>query len=66
MNDPAVLLADEPTGNLDTTTGQAILTLLDELHAGGMTVIMVTHDKEVAQHCRRVIELSDGQIVSDQ
>jgi putative ABC transport system ATP-binding protein len=66
MNAPAVLLADEPTGNLDSETGKTILDLLDELHAGGMTIIIVTHDKDVAVRCQRFVELRDGQIASDQ
>jgi len=65
MNDPVVLLADEPTGNLDSETGQAILDLLDELNAAGMTIIIVTHEKDIAQRCHSVIKLRDGQIVPD-
>jgi putative ABC transport system ATP-binding protein len=65
MNDPVMLLADEPTGNLDSKTGLVILDLLDELNAGGMTVIMVTHDPTVARRCKRVIELKDGLVYSD-
>lgn len=65
MNEPVVLLADEPTGNLDSKTGAAVLDLLDELHAGGMTLVMVTHDPDVARRCERIIELKDGLIHSD-
>jgi len=65
MNDPVMLLADEPTGNLDSKTGLVILDLLEELNAAGMTVIMVTHDPTVAQRCTRVIELKDGLVHSD-
>jgi putative ABC transport system ATP-binding protein len=65
MNDPVMLLADEPTGNLDSTTGLVILDLIDELNAAGMTIVMVTHDKSVAARCTRIIELKDGLIDSD-
>lgn len=62
---PVVLLADEPTGNLDSATGTAILDGFDALHAQGMTVIMVTHDDGVADRCQRVIRLKDGVVESD-
>jgi putative ABC transport system ATP-binding protein len=62
---PVVLMADEPTGNLDSATGQAILATLDELHRGGMTLLVVTHDNSVAARCQRVIRLSDGLVESD-
>ncbi|MCH2141984.1 MAG: ABC transporter ATP-binding protein [Phycisphaerales bacterium] len=65
VGDPAILLADEPTGNLDTSTGDAILALLDELHNEGRTIIMVTHDEDMARRCERVIRLRDGLIESD-
>jgi putative ABC transport system ATP-binding protein len=64
-NDPAVLLADEPTGNLDSATGQTILRMLDELHSAGKTLILVTHDAEVAARCKRIVEIKDGQIHAD-
>jgi putative ABC transport system ATP-binding protein len=62
---PVILMADEPTGNLDSKTGQQILGLFDELHAGGMTIIMVTHDDGVAKRCKRVVRLADGVVRSD-
>jgi len=62
---PAIIMADEPTGNLDTATGVAILDLFRTLHSGGMTIIMVTHDDEVAGHCQRIVRLRDGSIESD-
>ncbi len=62
---PVVLLADEPTGNLDSATGKAILDTFDDLHAKGMTVIMVTHDDNVAARCHRTIRLADGLVESD-
>ena len=65
VNDPSILLADEPTGNLDSKTGEEILALMDELHRGGNTIILVTHEDELAQHAARVVRLRDGKIVSD-
>jgi putative ABC transport system ATP-binding protein len=62
---PAILLADEPTGNLDSATSQELLALIRELHADGQTVVMVTHEPEIADQCRRVVRLRDGKIVSD-
>jgi putative ABC transport system ATP-binding protein len=66
VNHPSLLLADEPTGALDSKTGTEVLDLIDELHAQGLTVIMVTHDPLVAQRAERVITLSDGEIISDE
>lgn len=65
VTDPAILMADEPTGNLDSRTGTAILDLFDQLHAEGLTIIMVTHDDSVAERCERVVRLADGEIESD-
>ncbi|MBX3703128.1 MAG: ATP-binding cassette domain-containing protein, partial [Steroidobacteraceae bacterium] len=62
---PALLLADEPTGNLDSATGEEILGLFDELHAAGHTIILVTHEAQVAQRARRTILVRDGLVVSD-
>ncbi|HEY3245785.1 MAG TPA: ABC transporter ATP-binding protein [Phycisphaerae bacterium] len=66
INDPLIILADEPTGNLDTATGEMILQIFDKLHAAGKTIIMVTHEPHVAQRCQRVITLRDGLILSDE
>ncbi|MFW5867086.1 MAG: ABC transporter ATP-binding protein [Armatimonadota bacterium] len=65
VNNPNILMADEPTGNLDTKTGSEILEVFDNLNAEGMTMIMVTHDPRVAERCKRVMRLVDGEIVSD-
>ncbi|MGC9454091.1 MAG: ABC transporter ATP-binding protein [Phycisphaerae bacterium] len=65
VNDPLVLLADEPTGNLDTQTSAEILSLFDELHRRGRTVLMVTHESDVAAHAQRTIYLKDGLVESD-
>lgn len=62
---PAILLADEPTGNLDSRNGEAVMQLLRELHQGGATICMVTHDERFAQHADRTVHLFDGQIVED-
>jgi putative ABC transport system ATP-binding protein len=61
-NDPLIVLADEPTGNLDSQSGKDILNILDKLHEQGKTLIIITHDENIAQHCRREIRLLDGQI----
>jgi putative ABC transport system ATP-binding protein len=65
-NDPLILLADEPTGALDSKTGQAILELFDELVADGRTILLVTHDPSVAHRCQRIIHLHDGHVQNDQ
>jgi len=65
VNDPAVIMADEPTGNLDSKTGTSILNLLSQLHDEGMTIIVVTHDNQIADRCQRIVRLSDGLIESD-
>ena len=65
VNKPSIILADEPTGNLDSKTGFEIMALFDDIHKAGNTVIMVTHEEEVAAHAKRVIRLRDGVIESD-
>ena len=63
---PAILLADEPTGNLDSATTIEIMALFDRLHQEGQTLIIVTHEKEIADRCHRVITLKDGHLISDE
>ena len=63
--DPAILLADEPTGNLDSTNGEAVMELLRELHRGGATICMVTHDNRYARHADRAVHLFDGRVVDE-
>ena len=63
---PSILLADEPTGNLDTKTSESILKLFDQLYSEGQTIIVVTHEETVARHAKRIIRMSDGRIYSDQ
>ncbi len=65
VNDPALLLADEPTGNLDSTTTEEILGVFERLHEQGQTIIIVTHESEVAQHAHRTVVIRDGRIASD-
>ena len=65
VNDPAIVLADEPTGNLDSASGQAIVSLFRELHAGGQTIVLITHDAGVARLASRVVRMQDGAIVED-
>jgi putative ABC transport system ATP-binding protein len=65
INDPVMILADEPTGNLDSRSGEEIMLLLDELHAQGRTIVMVTHEEEIAAHAQRIIRFFDGRIAVD-
>jgi len=66
VNEPSLLLADEPTGNLDSKTGQEILSLFRKIHSQGNTIIIVTHDRDIAQHARRIIQIKDGRIVKEE
>lgn len=66
VNHPSIILADEPTGNLDTKTSVEIMKLFGDIHAQGNTVILVTHEEDIAQHAKRIIRLRDGQIESDE
>ena len=65
VNDPAIVLADEPTGNLDSASGQAIVSLFRELHAAGQTIVLITHDSSIARLASRVVRMQDGAIVED-
>lgn len=66
VNNPSTILADEPTGNLDTSSGESILELFDELHRKGHTIVMVTHEKDVASRAQRIIHFRDGKVISDE
>ena len=66
VTDPSIILADEPTGNLDSKTGQDIMDLFDQLYNAGNTVILVTHEEDIARHARRIVRLRDGLIESDE
>ena len=66
VNDPALLMADEPTGALDTRTGEEIMALFQDLHREGKTLVVVTHEDDIARHCERIVRFRDGEIVSDE
>ncbi len=65
VNDPAIILADEPTGNLDTKTSEEIMDIFGKIHTGGNTVVLVTHEEDIANHAHRIIRLRDGVLESD-
>ena len=65
VNSPALILADEPTGNLDSRTGEEIMEIFKQLNQGGVTVIVVTHEQHVAQYSKRILQMKDGAIISD-
>jgi len=66
INEPAIILADEPTGNLDSHAGAEIMDIFHQLHAQGMTIVMVTHDSDIGNQCERIVHIKDGQITSDE
>lgn len=66
VNEPSIILADEPTGNLDTKTSYEIMALIDEIHQQGNTIILVTHEEDIAQHAKRIVRLRDGKIEHDE
>jgi len=66
INNPSIILADEPTGNLDSKTGSEIMALFDQLHARGNTIVLVTHEADIAEFAHRVVHIRDGQIFSDE
>jgi putative ABC transport system ATP-binding protein len=66
INDPAIILADEPTGNLDSATSEEIMALFQELNDNGKTIILITHEHDIAAHAKRIVHVKDGRILSDE
>jgi putative ABC transport system ATP-binding protein len=66
INEPAIILADEPTGNLDSHAGAEIMQIFHQLHAQGMTIVMVTHDPDIGSQCERIVRIKDGRVISDE
>jgi putative ABC transport system ATP-binding protein len=66
VNQPSIILADEPTGNLDSKTGDEIMALFEKLHAQGNTIVLVTHEHDVAEHAHRIVHIKDGKVFSDE
>jgi putative ABC transport system ATP-binding protein len=66
VNRPAILLADEPTGNLDSRSGTEVMSIFQELHRQGVTIVLVTHEPDIAQHAERVITFKDGRVIRDE
>jgi putative ABC transport system ATP-binding protein len=66
VNDPAIILADEPTGNLDTVSGEDIMAIFQELNREGVTIVLVTHEHDIARHTKRIVRFRDGFLISDE
>jgi len=66
INTPSIILADEPTGNLDSRTGREIMEIFTELHREGITIVLVTHEREIAEYCRRIIFIRDGTVAGEE